>query len=222
MQMPSVVLFTPNMNIQIQQQTISLLPDRALFWVEEQVLVLGDLHIGKVTHFRKNGIQVPSTVAHEELSRFAELVVRLQPQLIVIVGDLFHHQLNSEWDLWSQMLQSIPSVPIRLVRGNHDILPAYIFKEQRIQLSTAYIHGPFVFSHEPIANSNFYNITAHVHPAVMLGGKAQQRLRIPCFYFAPTYAILPAFGIFTGTHIIEPSKADQVFGIANQSIIQLT
>lgn len=222
MKMSSVVLFKSSMNIQIKNQTLTLLSERALFWQNEQVLVLGDLHIGKVMHFRKNGIQVPATIVHEELERFVQLVHATQPKLIIIVGDLFHHQLNSEWELWTQMLKSIPKVPIRLVRGNHDVLPAYIFKAQQIKVSTAYLSEPFVFTHEPLPNTQYYNITAHVHPAVMLGGKAQQRLRIPCFYFTPEYAILPAFGAFTGTFVIQPAAADQVFGIANQSIIQLT
>jgi len=41
----------------------------------------------------------------------------------------------------------------------------------------------------------------------------KQSLQFPCFYFGGGYAILPAFGRFTGTVSIDPGAESNVFAI---------
>ena len=48
-------------------QTLWLSAERAVFWEEEQSLILADLHFGKTGHFRKSGIGVPQTIYREDL-----------------------------------------------------------------------------------------------------------------------------------------------------------
>jgi hypothetical protein len=50
---------------------------------------------------------------------------------------------------------------------------------------------------------------------------AKQSLRLPCFYFTKTYAVLPAFSRFTGTHLIEPKKNSTIFAIVENKIVQV-
>jgi hypothetical protein len=52
-------------------------------------------------------------------------------------------------------------------------------------------------------------------------GKGKQSLRFPCFYFTEFEALMPAFGKFTGLHIIEPAKKSLVFAVADNQIIQI-
>jgi hypothetical protein len=49
-----------------------LLTQRAIFWQETQTLLIGDLHLGKITHFRKEGIAVPPNAIDNNFKRLNE------------------------------------------------------------------------------------------------------------------------------------------------------
>lgn len=59
----------------------------------------------------------------------------------------------------------------------------------------------------------------------MLGGRAQDRLRLPCFWFTDAarqaVGVLPAFGSFTGMHLIDRRPEDRVFAVMPQRVIEL-
>jgi metallophosphoesterase superfamily enzyme len=55
-------------------------------------------------------------------------------------------------------------------------------------------------------------IAGHIHPAALLHGPQGERLRLPCFHFAPSVATLPAFGRLTGTHAIRTRTDDRLLG----------
>jgi metallophosphoesterase superfamily enzyme len=62
-------------------------------------------------------------------------------------------------------------------------------------------------------------LAGHVHPAVRVGGRGRDRLRLPCFWFGPRVGVLPAFGAFTGTHTITPAPGDRVFAVADDRVL---
>ncbi|MGB5780739.1 MAG: metallophosphoesterase, partial [Eudoraea sp.] len=45
--------------IQIQDQNFILHPSGTLFWQEQATLLISDVHLGKISHFRKFGAAVP-------------------------------------------------------------------------------------------------------------------------------------------------------------------
>ena len=51
----------------IHNQTLIFDYRKLVFWVEESILILSDLHIGKVIHFNKNGISIPKDISFENL-----------------------------------------------------------------------------------------------------------------------------------------------------------
>ena len=58
-----------------------------------------------------------------------------------------------------------------------------------------------------------YYFSGHLHPGIRISGMGKQSLQFPCFYFGGDYAILPAFGRFTGTVSIDPGAESNVFAI---------
>jgi uncharacterized protein len=58
-----------------------------------------------------------------------------------------------------------------------------------------------------------YYFSGHLHPGIRINGMGKQSLQFPCFYFGGEYAILPAFGRFTGTVSIDPGAESNVFAI---------
>ena len=84
----------------ILNNTFLLSTDRCIFWEEEKILILSDLHLGKTGHFRKEGIAVPQAVLKEDLQRFVTLSQNFKPNKIFIIGDMFHSHANKELDFF--------------------------------------------------------------------------------------------------------------------------
>ena len=64
--------------------------------------------------------------------------------------------------------------------------------------------GPFALCHYPQAVAGAFSLAGHVHPAMLLAGPGRERLRLPCFDIGPAGMVLPAFGDFTGAHVLRP------------------
>lgn len=209
----------------VLQNSFLLTASRCVFWEEEKALILSDLHFGKTGHFRKNGIAVPQTVFREDLQRLTAEIQFFKPGYLVIVGDLFHSKENKEMDMFLRWRRDFANIHVKLIAGNHDILGKEWYESAAIEIHIdQWKIGPFIFAHdkeECADEEDCFIFSGHVHPSVYLSGTAKQSLRFPCFYFNKTHAILPAFGKFTGTHLISPKKGDQVFVLVGNKIIKV-
>ncbi len=198
---------------------------RCIFWEEEKALILSDLHFGKTGHFRKNGIAVPQTVFKEDMQRLTAQVQFFKPEYLIIVGDLFHSHANKEMDLFLRWRNDFEHLQLKLVVGNHDILGKDWYDKAGISFIRGQLQtGPFIFTHDKAEcddREDCFVFSGHIHPSVTLHGNGRQSLRFPCFYFTDTYAVLPAFGRFTGMHNIIPKKADAVYALLNNKLLQL-
>jgi uncharacterized protein len=201
--------------------------NRVIFWEQEKILILSDLHFGKITHFRKAGIALPNEVMKEDFQRLFEVIQFFKPVQIIIVGDLFHSVANNEHDMLLRWRNDLPHIAFTLVKGNHDIVPKKWYTEANISIVDKILKlGKFIFVHQledytEVLADGEYLICGHIHPAILVRGLAKQSLRFPCFYFTKNYLILPAFGKFTGTFLIEPEKHEQTFAIVNKDIIKM-
>lgn len=205
-------------------QNLLLHPYKSLYWIEQQILLIADLHLGKATHFRKSGIPIPEMIHHPDFDRIIQLVKTYNPKRIVFLGDLFHSTFNNSWLIFKKFYEKNIRIRTELVMGNHDILSDFQYDFLEIHLDNLII-DPFVLSHRPIdisESGGLYNLCGHIHPSVRISGTAKQSLRVECFYFGKNHGILPAFGNFTGTYKI-PKRAstDKIFGVTNEKIIQL-
>lgn len=205
----------------LKGETLCLLKEKAVWWPEKKAIIISDVHLGKVSHFRKNGIQAPIGLIDKELKKIQRLLSTYQPEQFIIVGDLFHSDINKEWDAFAAIVETFKQTQLILVRGNHDKMAAYLLKQSGIKATHTYLLEPFEFSHEPLEYSTRYVFSGHIHPGVSLKGNARQSLTMPCFYFGEDYALLPAFGNFTGIQIISPKKSDRVFGVTTNHVMQL-
>ncbi|MEY2948900.1 MAG: ligase-associated DNA damage response endonuclease PdeM [Saprospiraceae bacterium] len=206
----------------IKGQHFLLHPQKALFWVEQKALVLADAHFGKGRHFRKNGIPVPQMQADVDYDRFIGLLLEFKPAQVIFLGDLFHSSYNEEWMAFSDIIQKFQATQFILVKGNHDILNPTIYEEGGIIMKEEpWRLGPFALRHHPAEkNETEYSIGGHLHPGVLLKGASHQRLRLPCFYFGKTQAVLPAFGSFTGLHLVQPETESRVFVIGDGQVFE--
>jgi DNA ligase-associated metallophosphoesterase len=208
----------------LEHQRLWLLPQRAAYWQKEKTLLIADLHIGKSAHFRKNGIAVPNQVAESNLNKLDSLLELTKPEHLIILGDLFHSDINQEWQKFTTWRKKYRELEVSLVMGNHDILNRQNYHSGVINIFQKLRLNPFLLVHDATSfekcdESTSYMLSGHIHPAVQLKGRARQAMKLPCFYFGNHYGILPAFGGFTGTHVIDPEEEDDVFMIADSNII---
>jgi DNA ligase-associated metallophosphoesterase len=207
----------------ISNNTFLLSADRCVFWEEEKTLILSDLHLGKTGHFRKAGIAIPQAVFKEDMQRLVAQLQSFKPRQVIIIGDMFHSESNKEHDFFLKWRQDFSSLPIHLVKGNHDILKKEWYALADITIHTCeMLVGDFVFVHDVVdctVPDHGYIFSGHIHPAVTIRGLGKQSLNFPCFYFGKRYAVLPAFSKFTGTFTIEPKAGENVFALVKQTII---
>lgn len=209
-----------SLTITLEGEEVILDRERVLFWTKERMLVASDLHLGKAGHFRKHGIPVPTEVHLHDLQRLDGLLRTYQPERLLLLGDLFHSDFNEEWLDLLQFRKRHFSVDFLLVLGNHDVLQRDLYQTSGIRIESEWIQSPFHFTHDA-ADSPLYNLSGHVHPGIRLHGYARQGLSLPCFFFKPKGGILPAFGNFTGTYKIRPTKGSRVFAVSDDQVIEL-
>ncbi|UJH68705.1 ligase-associated DNA damage response endonuclease PdeM [Allomuricauda sp. SCSIO 65647] len=209
-----------NQTIKIQDQEFILHPLGGVFWTERSLLLVSDVHLGKVGHFRKFGAAVPRKAVHQNFLLLDRLVSAFQPFQVCFLGDLFHSSLNKEWQLFENWVAKTPS-KIVLVAGNHDIIAPEEFEALGIEIFEELIVENFLLTHHPIERDTLFNFCGHIHPAVRLKGFGRQRLRLPCFFKTQNQMILPAFGEFTGSHALTPKKEDEIFVIVENEVVKI-
>lgn len=213
--------------INLNHSRFWLLPQKAMYWQRKNILLIADLHIGKSGHFRKYGIPVPGKVNTSNIDLMDKLVHETEPEHLIILGDLFHSRVNKEWEAFQSWRKNLPNLEVSLVIGNHDILPNSLYHSSHINLFKRLTIDSFLLIHdlnelpEQSGVKEKYILSGHIHPAVQLKGKGRQSMKLPCFYFGKSEGILPAFGQFTGTHVIEPKKGDRVYTIAESQILSM-
>jgi len=202
----------------IAGQNFVLHPSGAMFWKEKQMLLIADIHIGKVSHFRKAGVAVPFNAVSENFSRMDDALDFFKPDTVCFLGDLFHSESNNEWLFFEDWVKCCGRAVV-LVAGNHDILSPERYANIGIEVVSQWTLGHLLLTHHPAISENAFNICGHIHPAITLHGQGRQFMTLPCFFHKPKQLILPAFGHFTGLYVMKPQPGDCVYAIAGSQVL---
>lgn len=199
-----------------------LLAQRAAYVPDHRALLVADAHFGKAVSFRRLGVPVPAGTTQSNLARLDALVDATGARRIVFLGDLMHAAPARDAatrDTIAAWRATRPELSLTLVRGNHDRragdAPAAWGLET---VDEPLAMPPFALLHEPRPVPGAYALAGHVHPAALVGGRAHDRLRLPCFHFGPAVGVLPAFGEFTGMHVMPRGDGDRVWVVAGDHV----
>ncbi|MCE2915849.1 MAG: ligase-associated DNA damage response endonuclease PdeM [Rubrivivax sp.] len=209
-------------------EPVHLLPERAAWLPRQCLLLVADAHIGKAQAYRRLGQPVPEGTTQATLDRLDRAIARCGASHVVFLGDLLHAAAGRSPAVMSAVAtwrQRNPELQLTLVVGNHDRHAGAPPADWRV----AVVEGPWqpdpqsplALDHEPQVAEGRFVLAGHVHPAAVLGGRAHQRLRLPCFHLGPQVGVLPAFGEFTGMHVMPRGPSDRVFVIADNSVHEL-
>jgi len=185
--------------------------DGALFWPEERILAVSDLHLEKGSAFAERGVLLPPYDTAATLKRLARVIARFDPRTVIALGDSFHDdggparlmdqdqvelavlQRGREW-IW--------------IAGNHD-------SKQITGLggisATALAIGGLMFRHEPDQMTRDGEIAGHLHPVARINGRGRV-VRRRCFACDARRMVMPAFGSYAGGLNVRDRAFTNLFG----------
>jgi DNA ligase-associated metallophosphoesterase len=207
----SPLLCRADHEITLADATLVADPAGALYWPDEGLLVVADLHLEKGSAFAKRGVLLPPYDTATTLARLARLVERYAPRLVIALGDSFHDddgpfrmaggdraalkamQHGREW-VW--------------IAGNHDPdLPADIGGGFVEELA----FGPLTFRHEPSETAPTGEIAGHLHPMARVAQRGRGVSR-RCFAGDGKRLVMPAFGAYAGGLNVRDRAIFELFG----------
>ncbi|MBT8323822.1 MAG: metallophosphoesterase, partial [Winogradskyella sp.] len=135
-------------NITITNEVLTLTNQRAIHWKKQDALILSDIHIGKTAHFRRHGIPMPDDILQKDLERLKLLINHFDVDKLLIVGDLFHAETNSDMDTFKSWLHQFEDLNLVLIKGNHDRQSKHLMDNLKIEVVNRLDLDPFTLLHE--------------------------------------------------------------------------
>jgi DNA ligase-associated metallophosphoesterase len=186
-------------------------PAGALFWPDESLLVVADLHFEKGSSLARRGMLLPPYDTAATLARLAQLIARYTPRRVIALGDNFHDGEGASRlaDTDRETLRGLQHGRDWIwITGNHDPEPAEGIGGQFVATLAL---GALLFRHEPTAKPPDGEIAGHLHPVARVSHRGRV-VRRRCFASNGKRAVMPAFGAYAGGLNILDRAFAKVFG----------
>jgi DNA ligase-associated metallophosphoesterase len=183
----------------------------ALYWPDQRLLAVADLHLEKGSGFASRGSLLPPYDTADTLCRLARVVARYAPRTVVALGDNFHDggggnriapsdrtalaglQSGREW-IW--------------IAGNHDPRPMAGVGGEHLEVLKL---GMLTFRHAPSLDVAGGEISGHLHPVAVVVARGRG-LRRRCFISNAARMVMPAFGAYAGGLNVRHRAFAAIFG----------
>jgi len=183
----------------------------AIFWPEQSLLAVADLHLEKGSSFARKGVLLPPYDTAATLGALARVLAHYRPRTLVALGDSFHDgdgpariadkdraalkelQRGRDW-IW--------------IAGNHDPNPAQDIGGVFADMLAV---GTLIFRHEPSPHGTQCEIAGHLHPLARVSRRGRSVSR-RCFASDGKRLVMPAFGAYAGGLNVRHRAFRQVFG----------
>ncbi|MFH1510248.1 MAG: metallophosphoesterase [Candidatus Woesearchaeota archaeon] len=189
--------------------------DLALYIVKSRILAVSDLHIGYEEALNKQGFLVPRFQFKELESRLSAVIIKTNPCMIIVNGDIKHEFGEISEQEWRDALKILDLLSLDrkvvLVRGNHDTILGPIARKRSIEVKESFVVDDIFFVHgdrivEVPAGVKTV-IIGHEHPALSLRENARIET-FKCFLKGKfkkwNLIVMPSYNIVTeGTDILK-------------------
>ncbi len=177
-------------------QRLHALGSGALWWPEQHLLCISDLHLGKSERMaRRGGPTLPPYETRDTLDRLTGDIERTNAQTVICLGDSFDdlEALKSFDEREKAHIATLQAGRRWIwIEGNHDPGPVELGGTHLSE----WVCGPLVFRH--IAKpGEVSEVSGHYHPKATLRARGRSITR-PAFLFDSERLILPAYGTYTG------------------------
>jgi len=183
--------------VTIAAVTLNADPSGIVFWPEQSLLAVADLHLEKGSSFARRGVLLPPYDTAATLARLAAMLARYQPKTVVALGDNFHDGDGASRmaDTDRAMLRGLQKGRDWVwITGNHDPEPmpgiGGVF-------AGSLALGSLLFRHEPSRDAAEGEIAGHLHPLACVAQRGRA-VRRACFAADGKRMVMPAFGSYTG------------------------
>ena len=187
-------------------------PSGVLYWPDEHLLVVADLHLEKGSSYAQRRVFLPPYDTSATLMRLAAVIARFDPKRVVALGDSFHDG-GASARLLPHDIQALRAMQTGRdwlwIAGNHDPAPPNLQGDHATHLTVGHI----CFRHIPSAppkgcdKDGDGEIAGHLHPVAIVGGRSGA-VRRRCFVANGLRCIMPAFGAYAGgLNLLEPAIA---------------
>jgi DNA ligase-associated metallophosphoesterase len=167
-----------------------------IYWPEQGLLAVADLHLEKGSSFAERGVLLPPYDTAATLAALGALMARYAPRAVAALGDSFHDgrgparladtdratlrhlQKGRDW-IW--------------IAGNHDPEPAVNVGGRFLPMLEL---GGVTFRHQPEEGAHA-EIAGHLHPVARVSRRGRS-VSCRCFAGDGARLVMPAFGAYTG------------------------
>jgi DNA ligase-associated metallophosphoesterase len=183
--------------IHLAGERLMLDPMGALFWPEQRLLAVSDLHLEKGSSFARRGMLLPPWDTHATIDRLTLLLRRWSPETVVALGDSFHDAGGSGRLPVTEQRRLVAMTGAHRfiwVQGNHDPTPPEGIGGEWVETHAV---RAVIFRHQASVSADPGEIVGHHHPKATVEARSGAVSR-PCFVFDGYRLMMPAFGAYTG------------------------
>jgi len=182
---------------------------KTVYFPNQKILAVGDLHLGYESMFRESGSLIPTTQktqTKKDLEYIFETLKKQKKQIskVIFLGDIKHffsyEKLEKNWLLEILLLvgKYVKRENIIIIKGNHEKIAELAdkqIKDYYIEENIAFIHGDKSFKEMYNKKINII-VMAHLHPAITLEQDAKKE-KYKCYltgeFKKKQFVILPSF-----------------------------
>src|SRR4030042_3257729 len=196
-----------------------------LYFPENGILVIGDLHLGYEHQLIQSGVLTPKMETERVINELRNIILEIKeskqkPDKIIFIGDI-KHSFDFQYEekfIFKEVLeflsQYFKSKNIIFIRGNHDTIDFTYgdMKDYYIEDDIAFVHGNKSFP-EIYDKKIKMIVMGHIHPSVVFHDPdTSKKEKYKCFLIGKfnkkQIIILPSFlGISMGSQINEYADA---------------
>lgn len=200
---------------------MTLLPFKAIYFEKHRTLLVSDIHLGRVGHFKNSPAALPDGLAETDLVLLDKIINTLEVTELFILGDFFPRREVYDMRLFKTWRDLHQSIDVNLIKDSTDIMSDEIYVNFEIRIHRKYfLWNKFLFTHKPLdkdvkLTGCEYVFSGYINPGININGKGRTLQNFACYYFNEKQCILPAFGEPKRKSLMKPALKDRVYVISN-------
>lgn len=197
---------------------IEIFPGGAALLLDDNVLVVADMHLGYEAALEYQGLSIPRVQTRKIEQYLAGVIDEIRPSRLIVAGDMKHNfsrNLTQEWQDVGRFIRMLSGrVKLEVIKGNHDNYLGAMLAEHGIPLTLETTCGGVRILHGHRGTlSRGMTVMGHIHPSIRLDDSAGASVKSQCFLYDPQLEVLvlPALSLVSpGTDVIGQSWSDGI------------
>jgi len=198
----------PGLDIVLAGARLRALTCGGLWWADQRILVVSDLHLEKGSSYAARGQMLPPYDTRTTLARMERLIDILAPRRVISLGDSFHDRgarPRMAADDVARVRRMTGACDWVWIEGNHDPAPP---RDLGGDVACELNVGPLTFRHIPNPGPAPGEVAGHLHPCARVVGRDGRSVRTRCFVMGGERLVMPACGALAGgLNVLDPAFA---------------